>query len=280
MNDQQKNIFLTKFVFVLGLLSLMAAGSTLWRVHGGNQKLVEKLFEFVEKEKNVQLVKGKVKSIEEVHRISLDDQSGNVRLSYQPRNSQLVHSVNYDYIFIGFPLHKENLDEFHIDSRIFEQNQFEMQTTFANFVRGKINCSQYNLTRQNCEDLEAVFYTDSSFRLRSVAKQKSVDMRKNSEKNVFKIFSPEVLSHFDYEEIFQTDQFSVEKEIHWLAYPKYKIPQNFPPIRLNKNVFYLNAIEWSASCMEIEAIGARNAALLLAKELGVKIHRRDKHEEF
>jgi hypothetical protein len=39
-------------------------------------------------------------------------------------------------------------------------------------------------------------------------------------------------------------------------------------------------MEWSSSCMEVEAISARNVAMLLTKKLGVELKRSDKHVEF
>ena len=262
----------------------MAAGSALWHVQGGNFLIPKMLLENLLKLNDVQFVQGHVKSIEEVHRIDKDDQGGDVRLAYQPKNSQLVHSVDYDYIIVAFPLHRDNLEDFHISSNNFNQNLFRMQSTHANFLHGTFNCSRFQLTNNGCQRLKAIFYTDPSLPYRSVAQQRPVDhdgsRLDKTEKSVYKVFSPDVLSYFDYEKIFNVDQFELAQNIPWLAYPKYNHPQSFPPIRLNKKVFYVNAMEWSASCMEIEAISARNIAMLLTKQLGIKLKHVDKHEEF
>ena len=263
----------------------MAAGSTLWHVKGGNHLVPEQMLEHLLKQSDVQFVRGHVKSVEEVHRVNIDDQGGHVRLAYQPSNSQLVHAVDYDYIVIAFPLHRDNVQDFHLaSSDLFHQYNYRMQSTHASFLTGQLNCSSYKLTDDECQRLGAIFYTNPSFAYRSVAQQRTViqDVKhlKKTDQSVFKIFSPSQLSPSDYQQIFDKDHYQLIQDVPWLAYPKYEHPQKLPPIELKKNVFYVNAMEWSASCMEIEAISARNIAMLLTKRLGVSLKRTDKHEEF
>ena len=48
------------------------------------------------------------------------------------------------------------------------------------------------------------------------------------------------------------------------AYPHYfSSESNLPPFQLHQGMFYTNAIEMSASAMEMSAIAARNVALLI-----------------
>jgi prenylcysteine oxidase/farnesylcysteine lyase len=270
---------------ILGLVSLMAAGSTLWHVKGGNYLVPKQILERLLKQSDVQFVNGHVKSVEEVHRIDIDDQGGNVRLSYQPINSELVHAVDYDYVILAFPLHRDNINDFVLQSTDkFNQYDYRMQSTHSNFLVGKLNCQIYNLTANECEKLSAIFYTNPSLSYRCVAEQQTVDQvdkkSKKTDKSVYKIFSPEKLSSSDFNQVFDKNNFQLIQDIPWLAYPKYDHPQKLPPIQVNKNIFYVNAMEWSSSCMEIEAISARNIAMLLTKKLGVELKRSDKHVEF
>jgi prenylcysteine oxidase/farnesylcysteine lyase len=263
----------------------MAAGSTLWHVKGGNNLVPKQILERLLKQSDVQFVKGHVKSVEEVHRIDHDDQGGNVHLSYQPINSELVHGVDYDYVIIAFPLHRDNINDFVLQSiDKFNQYDYRMQSTHSNFLFGKLNCQIYNLTENECERLDAIFYTNPSLSYRCVARQQTVNQidKKSgkSDKSVYKIFSPEKLSSSDFKQVFDNDNFQLTEDIPWLAYPKYEYPQKLPPIQFHENIFYVNAMEWSASCMEIEAISARNVAMLLTKKLGVELKRSDKHVEF
>lgn len=262
----------------------MAAGSTLWHVQGGNSLVPKQLLERLLQQSNVQFVQGHVKSVSEVHRIDPDDQGGAVRLSYQPANSELVHTVDYDYVVLAFPLHRDNVNDFVFQSNTgqFNQHDYRMQTTYSNFLSGKLPCQKYNLTNDACNKLTAIFYTNPSLSYRSLAQQRQVnEMKKQTNNAIYKIFSPVKLDSADYVKVFDDQSsYRVIEEMPWLAYPKYQYPQKLPPIQLDENVFYVNAMEWSASCMEIEAISARNVAMLLTKKLGVQLRQTDKHVEF
>ena len=261
----------------------MAAGSTLWHVKGGNYLVPKQLLERLLEQPDVQFVNGYVKSVSEVHRVDEDDQGGNARLSYQPSNSELVHSVDYDYVILAFPLHRDNINDFvfHSTTAQFNPYDYRMQSTYANFLKGKLDCQKYNITKDDCEKLTAIFYTKSSLPYRCVAQQQTVnEAEKVSKKDVYKIFSPDKLSSGDYAQIFEQSDLQIVNEMPWLAYPKYEYPQKLPPIQLDENIFYVNAMEWSASCMEVEIISARNIAMLLTKKLGIELKRTDKHVEF
>lgn len=260
----------------------MAAGSTLWHVQGGNALVPKQILERLRQQSDVQYVNGFVKSVAEVHRVDADDQGGNVRLSYQPANSDLVHAVDYDYVIIAFPLHRDNRQDFVLQvTDAFNQYDYRMQSTHANFLTGKLDCHAYNLTENDCQRLQAIFYTDPSLPYRSVATQQTVREGGNARSTpIYKVFSPDKLTSTDYDRIFEDGSFQLKEDVAWLAYPRYEHPQKLPPIELNPNIFYVNAMEWSASCMEVEAISARNVAMLVTKKLGVQLKRSDKHVEF
>jgi prenylcysteine oxidase / farnesylcysteine lyase len=59
----------------------------------------------------------------------------------------------------------------------------------------------------------------------------------------------------------------VEAEHPWLAYPHYSPPEQFADFQIAEGLYYLNGIEAGASCIEISAIAARNAAMLAAAHL-------------
>ena len=62
----------------------------------------------------------------------------------------------------------------------------------------------------------------------------------------------------------------VLKVLPWRAYPHFSPPEKFSPFVLEEGIVYINTIESAASAMEISAIGAKNAALLVEKWLGLK----------
>lgn len=82
-----------------------------------------------------------------------------------------------------------------------------------------------------------------------------------SHSNVWKVFSPRPLTQEELSRMFLSwDSVSEER---WLAYPSYRPPQRkTPPFILHQRLYYLNAVEWAASAMEMSAIAARNVALL------------------
>lgn len=82
-----------------------------------------------------------------------------------------------------------------------------------------------------------------------------------SETKVWKVFSSQPLSQEQLQHMFLS--WDVVSETQWLAYPSYRPPhRKTPPFILHNHLYYLNAVEWAASAMEMSAISARNVALL------------------
>lgn len=82
---------------------------------------------------------------------------------------------------------------------------------------------------------------------------------------LFKIFSRKPLTTSDLDRVFERYDASSVKEKTWLAYPTFSPPEKFTPFVLDKGLFYVNAIETGASAVEMLAIAAKNAALLVAE---------------
>ncbi len=82
-----------------------------------------------------------------------------------------------------------------------------------------------------------------------------------SQTKVWKVFSPQPLTQEQLQQMFLS--WDSVSETRWLAYPSYHPPhRKTPPFILHKRLYYLNAVEWAASAMEMSAISARNVALL------------------
>ena len=91
------------------------------------------------------------------------------------------------------------------------------------------------------------------------------DKESKTPKNVWKIFSRKPLIDEQKKKLFP--EATDTKEIPWLAYPHYVPPEKFISFVLDEGVFYVNAIEWAASAMEMSSLSAKNAALLTARYL-------------
>lgn len=89
---------------------------------------------------------------------------------------------------------------------------------------------------------------------------------------VYKVFSEKDLDSHCFDKMFDQG-YEIIKEMPWLAYPKYQenpTSNQIPDIVLDgedrERVYYLNAMEWSSSCMEISSISARNVSNLIAQK--------------
>lgn len=83
--------------------------------------------------------------------------------------------------------------------------------------------------------------------------------------HLFKLFSTEPLEKEALKDIFT--QHTVIASFPWYAYPQFHPPEQYAPFRLADGLFYSNALENAASCMEISAVSAMNSALLVQKYL-------------
>ena len=71
----------------------------------------------------------------------------------------------------------------------------------------------------------------------------------------------------DLENIFQNAQ--IIDSVDWFAYPEYSLKYSLPSFKIVDGLYYLNAIEWAASAMEMSMIGAKNVALLTCEKLSI-----------
>ena len=82
---------------------------------------------------------------------------------------------------------------------------------------------------------------------------------------LYKIFSTENMQEDVLHDIFLSHE--VVGKFPWYAYPKFQPPEQYAPFKLADGLFYGNAWENAASCMEISAISAMNSALLVQEQL-------------
>lgn len=132
--------------------------------------------------------------------------------------------------------------------------------TVSTLVVGKLRRSYFNN-----EPVEAIFSIDTGGLFNSVSKVNPVISTTKTEKAAFKIFSKEILTDLQIKELFEDVEETFVQD--WLAYPEYDQLARNDSFVLDKHLYYLNAIEWAASAMEMSAISAKNIALLIYKEL-------------
>lgn len=139
----------------------------------------------------------------------------------------------------------------------------------STLVNGKLNVSYLGTTEPASKFMVSdVFTTDSKgCVINSLSSIDPVHLPPNykrpptTETKVWKVFSPQPLSQEQLQGMFLS--WDLVSETQWLAYPAYRPPhRKTPPFILHNRLYYLNALEWAASAMEMSAISARNVALL------------------
>ncbi|XP_005735352.1 prenylcysteine oxidase 1 [Pundamilia nyererei] len=250
----------------VGAVSLAGADSGLWAVDGGNKKVCSGLLYNSKSE----LIPARVTSISvkvrpskrgtpvSLYEISYVDQSG------------AAHSL-YDIVIVATPLHrgKSDITFSGFSPPIPSHYPGHYHQTVATLVHGLLNVSYLGTTEAASEfTVSDVLTTDSNGSIiNSLSSLDPVHIPKGykrppaSQANVWKVFSKKPLSQEQLENMFLS--YDSVSETKWLAYPAYHPPhRKTPPFILHNRLYYLNAVEWAASAMEMSAIAARNVALL------------------
>uniref|UniRef100_J3S9B1 Prenylcysteine oxidase 1 n=1 Tax=Crotalus adamanteus TaxID=8729 RepID=J3S9B1_CROAD len=240
----------------VGAVSLAGASGGLWSVEGGNKLVCTGLL-YASK---AQLISGPVISIEEKTR--LKGRSGGLTKQYEVtyNSTSGVTSDAYDILLIATPLQRKIANiTFHNFSPQIPEFPAPYHQTVATFVRGHINASFFGYQDPSPFHLKTIFtMEDPHLFINSLGMVSPV--QGNLSPPVWKLFSRQLLTNEQLKLLFSSYDL-VEVRI-WLAYPHYSPPEKCPPFILHDHMYYVNAIEWAASAMEMSAISAKNVALL------------------
>lgn len=251
----------------VGLVSFAGAGDALWSIKGGNQLLAEQLA-------NNSVVR--VKLNRQVARVTyLGDHR--YKLEHKPSRSEVspIISTTYDYIIIANPLVRSEFitvfDNFTRASQTLLSNiigHHSMHQTVASFVQGRIKPAFEDLSIIACnvDKPEQFFISLSRLQPADDGQQESSSDAQKS--YVYKLFSKRPLTKLMLMDYFERiDRFET---LVWRAYPEYDSTRRpLPPFVIRPGMYYINAIEWAASAIEMSLIGAKNVALLVCHELGL-----------
>ena len=192
-------------------------------------------------------------------------QEGSAKPLYTLKGDGRLPDRKYDIVIVAAPLavpkYFFNCKECNHWPKPKELEEFWQ--TVATFVQGQVNMSHFGFLTQ--EDIPEVIGTTENPRnyFNSIGKQESVDNRLKHDPgklSVRKVFSRLQLTSTQLDQLFSKKE--EVKVVSWLAYPHYTPPEKFWSFVLDDGVFYVNAIEQSASAMEMSAVSAKNAALL------------------
>lgn len=168
--------------------------------------------------------------------------------------------LNFDVVVLAAPLIEGSpCVKFGNFSKDFQKYERPYHQTVSTFVKGTLRPAAFNSQASLPDD---ILTNNDNLLFNSIGKCTPVgNDQKNNEESVYKVFSQKPLNKESVEKLFES--VSTVKEKVWLAYPHYKPPEKFVPFILHPGLYYTNAIELSASAMEMSAIAAKNIALLI-----------------
>ncbi|KAG9335731.1 hypothetical protein JZ751_004267 [Albula glossodonta] len=250
----------------VGAVSLAGADSGLWAVDGGNKKVCSGLLYH----SKAQLIPARVTAISTKHRpLRTGGMASLYEVSYVGEFGS-AHAL-YDIVIVATPLH-QGLSQiaFHgFTPSIPSHFPGRYHQTVSTLVHGVLNTSFLGITDPPSQflasDILTMEHRDSI--INSLSSIDPVHIPKGysrppaSARKIWKVFSPQPLTEDQLSKIFLSWDAISEKR--WLAYPSYNQPlRRTPPFILHERLYYLGAVEWAASAMEMSAISARNLALL------------------
>lgn len=170
----------------------------------------------------------------------------------------------YDMIIIATPLAANT--QANIKFLNFPKNftfPGKYHRTICTIVHGKLNVTYFGFENEK-EAVDEILTVKQGLLFNSIGRLNPVDYKRNEGAfDVWKVFSQRPLTKAEL-----NDLFLQQKNVHivdWLAYPHYLSEQRTDEFILHKHLFYINAIEWAASAMEMSVVGAKNVGLLSYK---------------
>ncbi|XP_056146800.1 prenylcysteine oxidase 1 isoform X2 [Lampris incognitus] len=250
----------------VGAVSLAGADSGLWAVDGGNKRVCSGLLYHSKAE----VIPARVTAISVKVRPTKSGTTANYYEINYVGDSGSAHSL-YDIVIIATPLHqgKSDISFSGFSPPIPSHYPGRYHLTVSTLVHGLLNVSYLGTTEQASEFVVSdVLTTDTKgSAINSLSSIDPVHIPPGykrppaSQTKVWKVFSPQPLSQEQLRLMFLS--WDSVSETQWLAYPAYSPPhRRTPPFILHDRLYYLNAVEWAASAMEMSAISARNLALL------------------
>ncbi|XP_011501304.1 PREDICTED: prenylcysteine oxidase-like [Ceratosolen solmsi marchali] len=233
-------------------VSIAGAGFDLWSIKGGNKEVPSRLIS------NNEIVSIIYSTVNRIDRLQTEDMP-KYEIFYKENGTESITSKVYDIVIIAAPMtsDQESLVTFNGFKSSDVQFLGNYQTTYATFVAGKVNFSYFGSKETfsgiiSCNPVDTV--------ISSIGKLTSVNGKRDKGVQVWKVFSRQKLNSTIINKMFS--KVHKVKEIKWKAYPQYSSAMRFDKFKVDDFMYYVNAIEWAASAMEMSAISGRNAAIL------------------
>ena len=250
------------------LVALVAmSDGDLWSVVGGNRLIP------------VRALEASKAIFEETEVLSISRVEIDGKVSY-PITTSDGSSSSFDVVIFANPLNTSTVKFNNFPNEVYTNAATTpYQRTIATFVHGEINPAFFGLSEFGSAFplvIETTEFEGAPFVYRTLAVNVPCELP-TKEANEYlkplcqdpvrtwKVFSPQPLTREQLGQMFS--KIDDVAAVDWLAYPAYNPPEEFPSFKLDDGVFYINAIEKAASAMEMSAIGAKNASLLVREYL-------------
>lgn len=228
----------------------------MWAIYGGNKRVPELLVQ----ESEANFLNNRVVKIE------FDKAKAEyvVESVSSLTNEKLVK--RYDVVVIANPITSDSktpIEFANFNPPIHVEGRY--QRVVATLVAGNLN-ARYHIRGWFKAKVPDLIINNDDPVVSSISQIGQIFGVKETKTPIWKIFSERPLKNTELEDLIKTPKIIETRD--WLAYPKYeKMNLSSGNFVLHDRLFYVNAIEWAASAMEMSVIGAKNVALLIEKEL-------------
>ncbi|KAK8734423.1 hypothetical protein OTU49_017448, partial [Cherax quadricarinatus] len=256
----------------VGSVSVAVADQNLWSVFGGNKRVAEELLKHSRASYLKRLVTSVALHSQGHFTVTSTETDTPVKRLFSEGSPTEIPEMNssydprtqdYDVVVIATPLNKDksNIKLVNFTKDFDFPGHFER--IICTMVQGEVNPESLLLMPD--DHIDEILVTNPGLTFNSFGKQCPASLSVNSQDYpyVWKIFSSAPLGE-DQLKIFFKERNSTDV-IDWLAYPHYNSDQHLGNFELVPGFYYLNAIEWAGSAIEMSIIGGKNVALLAYK---------------
>ncbi|GAM26375.1 hypothetical protein SAMD00019534_095500, partial [Acytostelium subglobosum LB1] len=250
-----------KIAAFAAMIALVGSEDGLYSIKGGNYLLSKTLLE----RSKAAVLQRNVKYIKKVDQASDNNEnspSSIFEIGVDDSNGQQTYE--FDTVIIAAPLelskiHLENMDPTLAD-RI---PSFQFQTVHT-YLIGANSINQNYINQPIGANIQNVLTSHNSSIPFFVAAKNPAGKCEDG-RQVYKVFSRNSIDDSVFSSLFINHTLHVKHE--WKAYPVLRPTSVFPPIKLDNELYYVNAFEHACSTMETEVLASKNVARLIAKSL-------------
>lgn len=260
---------------------------------------------FAIKEGNVEVVKGLLKLSQATVKLSTNviaiEQEASSKLTiHSQQKDGKTQKQTFDYVIIATPLEDahiqfipSNTGKSESASTSLSSTKRQLQVTHTTFLKGWLRPENFplvserrkstwlwSISRLLCplfswfcppDRLPSTILTteEPSLDFTSIsAYAESVDPNDpHIRRRVYKVFSRQPFTDQLIEKYFTHVQQPFTQRFPWKAYPTFTVPETFDSFILKPRLYYINAFENTASCLEVECIASRNVVQLIQDDI-------------